>query len=266
MARYQVVLAYDGTQFFGFQRQVNERTVQAVVEAALEELGWAGGAILAAGRTDTGVHASGQVIAFDLDWAHAPGELLRAMNAQLPADVAVRAVSPVRDDFHPRFSAAGRRYRYRLFCDEVRHPLRERYAWRVWPAVRLADLQQAAADLPGTHDYAAFGSPPRPGGSTVRTVTRAVWSQDGPDLVFEVEANAFLYHMIRRMVLLQVEFAQDRLEGRRVAGYLTGQAGASVQGLAPPNGLTLVEVIYPPELAGVRNNLKLEEIENDEPG
>jgi tRNA pseudouridine38-40 synthase len=265
MARYQVVLSYDGTQFFGFQRQVNKRTVQAVVEAVLGGLGWSGRSILAAGRTDTGVHASGQVIAFDLDWAHSPGELLRAMNAQLPADVAVRTVSPARDDFHPRYAAAGRRYRYRLFCDEVRDPLRERYAWRVWPAVSLENLQRAAAGLVGTHDFATFGSPPRPGGSTVRTVTRAAWSLEEPDWVFDVEANAFLYHMIRRMVSLQVELAQSRLEGRRVVDYLSDPAGASVQGLAPAYGLTLAEVIYPPGSAGERNNRETEENEFDEP-
>lgn len=250
---------------------MNQRTVQGVVEAALAGLGWEGRAILAAGRTDTGVHAFGQVIAFDLDWAHEPGDLLRALNAQLPADASVRAVSPVRDDFHPRYAAASRRYRYRLFCDEVRDPLRERYAWRVWPAVSLEALQRAAAALPGTHDYAAFGSPPRPGGSTVRTVARASWLEDGSDLVFEVEANAFLYHMIRRMVSLQVEAAQERLEGSQVADYLSGRAGISVQGLAPPNGLTLVEVIYlpdsvPPGPAGERINRKFEEDHIDEPG
>lgn len=265
MARYQVVLSYDGTQFSGFQRQANKRTVQAVVEAVLIGLGWSERAILAAGRTDTGVHASGQVIAFDLDWTHEPGELLRAMNAQLPTDVAVRAVSLARHNFHPRYAATGRRYRYRLFCDEVRDPLRERYAWRVWPAVSLEDLQGAAVGFEGTHDFAAFGSPPRAGGSTVRTVTRAAWSQEGLDWAFEVEANAFLYHMVRRMVSLQVELAQGRSDGRRVVDYLSEPSGLSVQGLAPPNGLTLVEVIYPPESAGERNNRMVEENEFDEP-
>src|SRR5512139_427161 len=103
MARYQVILAYDGTEFFGFQRQASgpkERTVQAVVEAALRQLGWQGKTILASGRTDTGVHALGQVIAFDLEWAHSTEALRSAINAHLPADVAVQTVAPAADDFH----------------------------------------------------------------------------------------------------------------------------------------------------------------------
>jgi tRNA pseudouridine38-40 synthase len=217
------------------------------------------------------VHASGQVIAFDLDWTHTPGDLLRALNALLPEDVAVRGVSPTRDDFHPRFDATGRIYRYRLFCDEVRDPLRERYAWRVWPAASPVRLQEAAADLVGTHDYAAFGSSPRPGGNTRRTVNRASWSVEGSELVFEVEANAFLYRMVRRMVSLQVEFAQGRLEGKRVADFLSEQAGSTtVQGLAPPHGLALVEVVYPleerTEPVGERTNRNLKDEEIDEPG
>ncbi len=117
MARYQVILAYDGTHFVGFQRQGRSRTVQGVVEAALRQLGWQGRAILSAGRTDTGVHAAGQVIAFDLDWTHPEKELGRAINANLPQDVAVRSVAPASPDFHPRFDATARRYRYHLFCD-----------------------------------------------------------------------------------------------------------------------------------------------------
>ena len=133
MARYQVILAYDGTDFWGFQRQpgnVKRRTVQGVVEAALKQLGWSGEKILAAGRTDTGVHASGQVVAFDLDWQHDEDALLAALNAHLPQDVAVWAVQRAADDFHPRYAARSRCYEYRLFCQPRRHPLLERYAWQ----------------------------------------------------------------------------------------------------------------------------------------
>jgi tRNA pseudouridine38-40 synthase len=254
MARYQVILAYDGTRFSGFQRQAKTRTVQAVVEAALLKLGWQGRAVLAAGRTDAGVHASGQVIAFDLEWSHTPTDMQRALNANLPVDVAVRAVRPVPENFHPRYSASGRRYRYRLFCDEARHPLRERFAWRVWPAVALEAMRSSALSLLGTHDFAAFGSPPRPRGSTVRSISHAGWSEEGRDLVFEVVANAFLYHMVRRMVSLQVEIGQGRLEVAAVTRLLENQGASPAPGLAPPHGLSLVEVIYPPEWAAGENN------------
>ncbi len=144
MARYQVILAYDGTDFSGFQRQAKARTVQGVVEEALRRLNWRGRAILSAGRTDAGVHASGQAIVFDLDWNHTPEELMRALNTHLPGDVAVRAINQVSPRFQPRYQAISRRYCYHIFCDPVRDPLRERYAWRVWPPVDLSMLEQAA--------------------------------------------------------------------------------------------------------------------------
>src|SRR5690606_11536569 len=131
MARYQLTLAYDGTDFFGSQRQAKKRTVQGELENALRKLGWAGRSILLSGRTDTGVHATGQVAACDLDWAHADDELVRALNAKLPNDISVWDAKIARDDFHPRFGATSRVYSYRLFCDDVRNPIRERFAWRI---------------------------------------------------------------------------------------------------------------------------------------
>jgi tRNA pseudouridine38-40 synthase len=248
MARYQVILAYDGTDFFGFQRQainIQQRTVQQVVETALRRLGWQGEALLASGRTDTGVHASGQVIAFDLHWTHGPERLLAALNAHLPPDVAAQAVRPAADDFHPRYDARLRRYRYRLFCHPVRDPLRERFAWRVWPPVDGELLSQAAAYLPGSHDFAAFGTPPRPRGATLRTVVEAAWQREGEDgWQFTVAANAFLYHMVRRMVGFQVLIGQGLRSPEMVGQRLERPSGEPVNSLAPPNGLTLAEVQY----------------------
>src|ERR1051325_6628960 len=131
MARYQLTLAYDGTNFFGSQRQASKRTVQGELESALRKLGWTGRSVLMAGRTDTGVHATGQVASCDLDWSHADEELLRALNATLPGDLAVQKVCTVNADFHPRFDATSRCYRYRLFCRAVRDPIRERFGWRI---------------------------------------------------------------------------------------------------------------------------------------
>lgn len=198
-----------------------------------------------AGRTDTGVHASGQVAAFDLEWNHSLDELVRAINSQLPADLAVRAAKIVPDDFHPRFGARARRYRYRLYCQPVRDPLRERYAWRLWPALQTEALRAAAQLLIGRHDFAAFGTPPRPGSSTVRTVMKAEWQQQDDEWTFEVQADAFLYRMVRRMVYLQAAIGQGKLPVQAVADLLAGQARSVPAGLAPARGLTLVEVIYP---------------------
>lgn len=248
MARYQIILAYDGTHFFGFQRQGKQRTVQVEVETALRHLGWQGETILAAGRTDTGVHASGQVISFDLDWTHGPEALGKALNAALPPDTAVRAVKEVQASFHPRYDARERSYCYQIFCEPLRDPLRERYAWRLWPGVDFDLLQAAARYLPGTRDYSAFGTPPRPGGTTIRTVTTATWRLQAGSLLFEISANAFLYHMIRRVVFLQVLVGQGRLSLERFA-LAVEQAQPQTPGLAPPHGLNLTRVRYEPSQA-----------------
>lgn len=250
MARYQVKLAYDGSQYQGFQRQRRANTVQATVEAALRKLGWDGQAILAAGRTDSGVHARGQVIAFDLSWQHSAEDLQAALNANLPLDIAALDVQTTRDGFHPRYDAAARCYHYHLFCQAHRDPLRERYAWRVWPAVIVERLAGAAELLVGQHDFSAFGTPPRAGGSTIRRVLRAKWeavltSGENPDLVFEIVADAFLFRMVRRLVAIQVDVGQGRLETSDIARWLEEPPAFPVQGLAPPNGLILHRVIYP---------------------
>jgi len=249
MARYQIILAYDGTGFLGSQRQAGSRTAQSELEKALRKLGWHGQTVYLAARTDTGTHASGQVAAFDLDWLHDLKELQDALNAHLPRDMAVREVKPAPDDFHPRFDASSRCYRYRLFCASVRDPLRERYAWRVWPAV--ADLTTLAGIWPGTHDFAAFGTPPRSGGSTVRTVMSAAWQQHADEWIFEIRADAFLYRMVRRLVYTQVAVGQARLSAETLLQALDGRAeiGQAARSqipasLAPACGLTLVEVSY----------------------
>ncbi len=249
MARYQIILAYDGTDFKGFQRQAEARTVQGELELALGRLGWQGRAILFAGRTDTGVHGEGQVIAFDLEWIHSVEELGRALNANLPADVAVRQIRQVAPAFHPRYDARGRTYQYRIYCGTDRDPLRERFAWRVWPEVDLALLQQAARLLIGVHDFAAFGTPPRPGGNTVREVYRSSWEPQAGGLLFEVSANAFLYHMVRRMVYLQVLVGQTRLELNALAQAVNA-AQPQTPGLAPAHGLVLKDVWYDARIEG----------------
>jgi tRNA pseudouridine38-40 synthase len=244
MAHYKVILAYDGTHFSGSQRQAEARTVQGAVEVALRQLNWNGNSVLLAGRTDAGVHASGQVISFELAWGHSPGDLQRALNALLPEDVAARSVSFCGDEFHPRYDAVARSYQYLILCDPVRDPLKERYAWRIWPAPDLDRLCQAARIFLGTHDYASFGSPTRLDGSTVRTVMHSDWLQHGDALTYEVTANAFLYHMVRRFVNVQVAVGQGKLELEVIRNHLNAPAHEPIQGLAPPQGLTLVKVNY----------------------
>lgn len=243
MAHYQVKIAYDGSEFFGFQRQGETRTVQLEIENALRKIGWDGQSITAAGRTDTGVHASGQEIAFDFEWKHSEEVLKKALNANLPEDVAVHAVKVANEGFHPRFEAISRCYHYRIYCQPTRDPLRDRYAWRVWPPVSFQDLQLAAKELIGTHNFAAFGLPPKKGGNTIRTIFEANWVCNHEEFLFNVKANAFLYHMVRKIVFLQVKIAQGIWTLDKLHDGIHHQVD-QLPGLAIPNGLELVQVQY----------------------
>ncbi len=247
MARYKAVVEYDGTNYLGFQRQAQSPTVQGELESAIAAIrGGGGGAVAGAGRTDSGVHALGQVIAFELDWPHPADALARALNANLPRAIAVRDVAECAAEFHPRFSAQGRRYRYSIYSAPHRSPLRERFAWHVWPGLDVAAMQAAADSLLGRHDFAAFGTAPETGGHTVRTVREARWQAhtDGSMLDFYVEADAFLYRMVRSIVgtlkqvgagdMSPVESAAMAAAGSRTGGLT----------LAPSKGLCLVDVIY----------------------
>jgi tRNA pseudouridine38-40 synthase len=254
MARYQIILSYDGSAFVGSQRQgssqalnraMNSRTVQGELEQALTSLGWQGKSTLIAGRTDTGVHASGQVAAFDYQWNHSVEELVAALNSQLPPDIAVSMAKIVTDDFHPRFDATSRRYCYRLFSQPLRNPLRERYAWRVWPGLNEDILLAVARCFLGRHDFAAFGSPPKLGSSTVRTVMKSEWHLQSDEWTFEVQADGFLYRMVRKLVHVQVAVAQGRVSVQTIVDALDDKPQGIPGGIAPANGLTLVEVTYP---------------------
>ncbi len=245
MARYKIVLAYDGTDFKGMQRQARGRTVQSVLEEALRTLGWQQPSLLHAGRTDAGVHATGQVAAFDLAWRHTPAELQRALNALLPPDVAVQHVAESPPGFHPRYDALARRYTYRLFCQPHRNPLRERHAWRVWPPPDLKAMQRASRQLLGSHDFASFGRPQKKGGPTVREVYRAEWVQNEDALAFTFEANAFLYHMVRHTVAHLVAIGHGQAGWQSIRSLLKDPQPGGVQDLAPANGLELTEVRYP---------------------
>ncbi|HPS42215.1 MAG TPA: tRNA pseudouridine(38-40) synthase TruA [Anaerolineaceae bacterium] len=243
MALYQLILAYDGTDFSGFQRQGNARTVQGTLESVLRELGWSEGAILFAGRTDAGVHASGQVVTFTLDWQHSSANLVSALNARLPSDVSVLKVEKAKAEFHPRYDASSRTYRYSIYHSAVRHPLCDRYAWRLWPELDVNRLQEITTIFHGRHDFSAFGRAMKPGNSTVREVKTSRWFMEGQYLLYEVEANAFLYHMVRRLVYCQVQAARGRISLEELVEGL--ETGRKVHpGLAPSCGLALVNVAY----------------------
>ena len=198
--RIKAVVAYDGTDYHGFQRQSPDREPSrpGPLEGALSKIGQAG-AVLGAGRTDAGVHASGQVVAFDVNWRHGLDDLHRALNATLPSDIAVLELEQAADIFHPRYDAVSRTYRYSISNARVRNPLTVRYALHVPQELDVDALRRALADTVGTHDFAAFGQPTI-GESTTRSIYRAEVMSDGPTIAIELQANGFLYRMVRRIV------------------------------------------------------------------
>jgi len=245
MAAYQSIVAYDGTEFQGFQRLAEgRRTVQGVLEDALRRVGWTGTSLLAAGRTDAGVHARGQVIAYHLEWRHDAETLSRALNANLPPDVAVRQTAEAPEGFHPRFAARRRTYRYSILVDAWPDPLAERVAWRLWPEPDLGILSAEAGCAIGRHDFAAFGQAPIPGGHTVREIFEASWERQAGGLAFEVQADAFLHHMVRRLVSAMVAAGQRRWPAGTMAALVADPARRWEEKPAPAHGLCLETVEY----------------------
>lgn len=237
-------MAYDGTSYCGFQRQVpTHPTVQGQLERALSRLAADTIAVTGAGRTDSGVHASGQVISFKLAWRHDEQALLRAINAYLPEDIALVSLSKASPDFHPRFDARRRAYQYYIYNRPLRSPLHRLYSWHVKRPLDLEAMNSAAAHLPGTHDFATFGQPTQ-GDSTVREVFHAGWRPDGECLVFDVEGNAFLYRMVRSLVgSLCAVGRHDWTADDFVVAFKAADRSLAAT-TAPPHGLVLVSVIY----------------------
>ncbi len=248
------LVEYDGTRYSGFQRQPADRgpTIQGEIEAALRRITGALVEITGAGRTDSGVHATGQVISFQPDARLGEDAWRRALNAHLPHDIAIRASRVIPDGFHARKSALGRRYRYRVFHDPVRSPLRERFAWRAPHPLDVAAMRAAAALLPGERDFGAFGSSPRDSredgyrGHTVRrlTLARCEWTPSG-EIVFDFAANAFLTGMVRRLVGTLALVGASRLSVEGLREILEARDKAHAGPAAPPHGLCFTGVEYP---------------------
>lgn len=239
------LVEYDGTEYAGFQLQKTGRTIQGELEQGLAVVTLQQVRVTPAGRTDAGVHALGQVVHLRAVWRHPLAELRRAWNANLPEDIAIRAVAAVAPTFHARFSARSRAYRYRAYDELVRRPLLSRYAWHVQQPLATDIMDEAARLLVGRHDLAAFGRPPQ-GTNTVRTVLQARCRREGGLVSIEIEADAFLQHMVRRVVAALVAVGRGRLSVDEFGDIIRARDPRRAGGLAPPNGLFLVGVRYDP--------------------
>ena len=237
--RFRATVEYDGTDFFGFQAQPGVRTVQGELEAALAHLSnGERGAVDGAGRTDAGVHALGQVIAFTYAGRLKAEELERALDALLPADVAIRELRPAPSRFHPRHAARYREYRYTVW-NGPRSPLRERTALGVRAPLDTAAMARAGSAFMGRHDFSAFGATDR---SPVRTIRMVRVRREGRLVTIDVTADSFLRGMVRRMVAVLIEVGLGKMDETAVQAALAGTGPAFDGAAVPAKGLCLRRV------------------------
>ncbi len=243
----KLTLEYDGTRYVGWQVQPNGPSVQAEVERALEELHGSPRRVTAAGRTDAGVHARGQVCSFPEPWPLPLSAYVRGMNALLPEDVAVRAASLEPEGFDARRSARGKRYRYLIQNSATRSPLARLVAWQFFRPLDVAAMREAARPLVGRHDFAAFQAADCEAHHAVRDLTRLeVAGERGGEIAVVAEATAFVKHMVRNIVGTLVEVGLGRRTPGSMADLLARGDRRLAGATAPPNGLCLEEVFYEP--------------------
>ena len=240
----KLVLAYDGTGLVGWQRQPDGSSVQGWLEDALGRFEGAPVTAHAAGRTDAGVHALGQVASARVSFTHDPTTLVRALNAQLPEAVRVVSVEDVPEGFHARSSARGKTYRYAIRNTPVASPFERAFVWHVPEPLAVASMQQAAALLVGQHDFAAFQSVGGDANGTIRTLTSSTVTMLDGLIAYEVSGNGFLRHMVRAIVGTLVEVGRGWREPESILALLGNGRRADAGPTAPPQGLFLVRVDY----------------------
>jgi tRNA pseudouridine38-40 synthase len=240
----KLVIEYDGTNFSGFQKQSNTRTVQKVLESAIEKVTGHAVKLQYAGRTDAGVHATWQVVKFSTRSNIPVSALVSAINSHLPEDVVVKHASETDADFHPRYKAKSRVYRYLIDNGKEPAVLMRRYAWHIPKKLNVEAMQKAANYLIGTHDFRSFHASGSNLGSTVRHVFEIKCKRKGRFVSITIEANAFLYHMARIIVGTLVEVGLGKIEPEDVRKILEAKDRKVAGPTAPAHGLCLVRVKY----------------------
>lgn len=244
MAKIKLIIEYDGTNFVGWQVQPNGVSVQERVELALEQLLGDHVRVHSSGRTDAGVHARGMVCHLETERELPLSAWREGLNRFLPESIAIRSAEQVGDDFHARFSAKGKFYRYTILLDEIRSPLLERTSWQIRPNLDLEKMQRAAELFVGEHNFCAF----RTSGCAAKSTKRQVYSvellKEGTLLQIDVRGSGFLKNMVRMMVGTLVEIGRGKRPVEDVSELLSGQGQVGPALTAPAHGLCLMEVWY----------------------
>jgi tRNA pseudouridine38-40 synthase len=244
MTVIRLLLAYDGTSFRGWARQPRVRTVQGVLEDALGRMLGDVPKVSVAGRTDAGVHASGQVASFLAPFPVDVERIKRGLNGILGPEVVAREVSVAPDSFNARHSATGREYVYRIRTAEVGDPFTSRFVWHLPGDLRLGPMRNAARALIGEHDFGSFCRAPQMPASTVRRLRRLTIARAGEEVVIRAEADSFLHQMVRSIVGTLVRVGEGKIPPEAMAAILAARDRSTAGQIAPAIGLTLVRVSY----------------------
>ena len=243
--RLALIVEYEGTRYSGFQYQANAPSIQKELERSIARLTNERTRVSAAGRTDAGVHALGQVVSFETGAEYPPETFVTGLNHHLQDDIAVKAAYRTRADFDPRRMALSRSYRYTVDCGPTPSPLTRRTAYHFGAPLDVRRTRAAAKHFVGKHDFARFAGPlEKPDASTVREIYKAPVRQKGDIIDFEVEGSAFLPHQVRRMAGALVDVGRGALEPADVKSMLDGFSCGPVAHTLPPEGLCLLGVTY----------------------
>ena len=241
---FRITLAYDGTDFTGWQMQPGARTVQGILTEALVKIEGAPVTLFGAGRTDSGVHAEGQVASFSLTRVSDPELILNALNGNIPVDVRVLDVAIAPETFHARRDARNKTYRYHLFTGPVMNPFLYRYAWHFPYGLDIERLRDDSQLLVGTHDFSAFTVSSSDAQTKTRTITEVSVAEAGESLFLNFTGNGFLRYMVRTMVAVLVDANRGRLRGESISELLSTGNRHLAGAMAPAKGLTMVKVEY----------------------
>lgn len=244
MPTIKLTLEYEGTHYAGWQRQPNQPTIQEAVETAIKDVTQQTISVVAAGRTDAGVHALGQVVSFRIDREMTAYDWTMALNAHLPPDISVSAVDFPPPEFHARYNAKGKLYQYRILNRSPRPALDRQLLWHVYKHLDDAAMNQAALHLIGSHDFSSFETQPTENEDPICHLQRLVVIREGHELRIEAYADRFLKQMVRSIVGTLVEVGQGKREPESFAAILAARDRRKAGRTAPPQGLCLIRVDY----------------------